>query len=139
MYYITSTMSSSVTYCKYDTSRKDMNVLLEQVTIKGKTGVRDKQTLYSLEGGTITPVSDQQFDWLKDDALFKLHQKNGFVKVSKSKSDAEKISEKTADTKDKSAQLTPKDFEERGLKKPKLSAEEVLTDISEAASTVSGK
>ena len=126
MYYIESTLANSVTYCKYDTSRKDMNILQEQVTIKGKTGVQDRKTLFSLEGGTITSVTDEQFEWLQQDSLFNFHKKRGFIKVYKNKSDAEKQAAKPAEEKDKSAQLKPEDFVKRGLKKPALTAEELL-------------
>lgn len=128
MLYVISTMSSSVVYCRYDNSRKDINVLLESVEIKGKTGVTDKKTLITTNGGTITPVTEQQYSWLKDDPLFKLHEKAGFIRVEKSKMSAENKAEKEAEVKDKSAQLTAKDFEAQGIEKPKVSAEEVMTD-----------
>lgn len=128
MLYIISTMASSVEYCRYDNSRKDINVLLESVVIKGKTGVTDKKTLICTNGGTITPITEQQFSWLKDDPLFKLHEKAGYIRVEKSRMSAENKAEKEAEVKDKSAQLTAKDFEQQGIEKPKTSVEEVMTD-----------
>lgn len=127
MLYIVSTMSSSVEYCNYDTSRKDINVLLDSVVIKGGTGVADKKTLICAEGGIITPITEQQFEWLKNNPLFKHHQNNGFLKVVKSKSEAERQADKPELLKDKSAQLKDKDFEEQGIEKPKVSTEEVMT------------
>lgn len=127
MLYVVSTMSSSVEYCKYDNSRKDINVLKESVVIKGKTGVADKKTLITTTGGTITPITEQQYSWLKDDPLFKLHEKAGFIRVEKSKTSAENKAEKEAEVKDKSAQLTDKDFEEQQMEKPVVSVEEVMT------------
>lgn len=126
MYYIESTLASSVTYCKYDTSRNDMNILKAQVTIKGKTGVRDKITLQTLSGGTITAITDEQFEWLKDDPLFNFHKDKGFIKVFKNKSDAERQAEKKADVRDNSTQMKPEDFVKQGLKKPAVTVEELL-------------
>lgn len=133
MKYIISTMASSVTYCNYDTSRQDINILKDSVEIKGKTGVADRKTLQTIEGGVITPVNDTQFAWLKDNPLFKQHEKAGFIRVESSKSVAENKAEKQAEVRDKSAQLTDKDFEKQDIKKPKTSAEEVMTteDIKE--------
>ena len=127
MLYVISTMANSVEYCLYDTSRKDINVLKDSVVIKGKTGVTDKKTLICLNGGTITPITEAQYAWLKDNSLFQLHQKNGFLKIEKSKSSAENKAEKDAEVKDKSAQMTDKDFENQGIEKAKTPVEEVMT------------
>lgn len=127
MMYVISTMASSVEYCLYDTSRKDINVLKDSVVIVGKTGVANKKSLEALTGGTITPITEQQYSWLKDNPLFKQHEKNGFIRVEKTKMSAENKAEKEAEVKDKSAQLTAEDFKEQGIAKPKVSAEEVMT------------
>lgn len=126
MIYIVSTMANSVEYCKYDNSRKDINVLLDSVVIQGKTGTIDKKLLYT-EGGVITPVNEQQYEWLKDNPLFQLHKNNGYIKVERTKLGAESKAEKVADVKDKGSQLTEKDFADMEIEKPKLSAEEVAT------------
>ena len=131
MLYVISTMATSVVYCKYDTKRPDINVLLESVEIKGKTGVQDKRTLVCSDGGTITPITEQQFEWLKNDPLFKFHESKGFLRVEKSKGSAEYKAEKDADVKDKSSQLKAEDFEKSGINKPALTQEELLTDIKE--------
>lgn len=128
MLYIISTMSSSVQYCKYDNRRKDINVLLDSVIIKGNTGVADKKTLITNSGGSITPVTEQQYEWLKNDPLFKLHEKAGYIRVEKSKMSAENKAEREAEVKDKSAQLTDKDFKQQGIDTPKITVEEVMTD-----------
>lgn len=131
MMYISSTMSASVVYVNYDTSRKDINTVKDTVVIKGKTGVQDKKTLTCLEGGTITAITEQQYAWLKDNPLFKLHTNNGFIKVLKSKSDAEKQADKPAEVKDNSSQLTSKDLKKRGLKKPKVDLEKATVSVEE--------
>lgn len=128
MLYIVSTMATSVVYCKYDNKRPDINVLLESIEIKGKTGVTDKKTLVCSNGGTITPITEQQYAWLKDDPLFKLHESKGYLRVEKSKMSAENKAEKEAEVKDKSAQLTANDFKQQGIETPKTTAEEVMTN-----------
>lgn len=130
MLYVISTMASSVEYCLYDTKRPDINILLDSVLIKGKTGVTDKKTLLCTNGGTITPITEEQFAWLKDNSLFKLHESKGFIRVEKSKLSAENKAEKEAEVRDKSAQLTDKDFKEQSINPPKTSAEEVMTTES---------
>lgn len=127
MMYVISTLSTSVVYCKYDNKRKDMNILLESVEIKGGSGVADKKTLECYNGGKITPITEQQYSWLKDDPLFKLHESKGYIRVEKSKMSAENKAEREAEVKDKSAQLTVKDFKEQGIEEPKTTAEEVMT------------
>lgn len=133
MMYVISTMANSVEYCQYDTSRPDINVLKDSVVIVGKTGVAHKKTLETVEGGTITPITEQQYAWLKDNPLFKMHEKNGFIRVEKTKLGAENKADKKAEVRDKSAQLTDKDFKEQGIEKPKTSVEAVMTteDIKE--------
>lgn len=127
MMYVISTMACSVVYCQYDTSRKDINILKDSVEIVGKTGVVNKRTLECPNGGTITPITEQQYAWLKENPLFKQHEKNGFIRVEKSRSVAESKAEKEAEVKDKSAQLTSDDFKEQGIEQPKTSVEEVMT------------
>lgn len=131
MLYVISTMATSVVYCKYDNKRPDINVLLESVEIKGKTGVQDKKTLICSNGGTITPITEQQYEWLKNDPLFKLHESKGYLRIEKSKGTAEYKAEKDAEVRDKSSQLKAEDFETQGIKKPALTQEELLTDIKE--------
>lgn len=131
MFYVISTMASSVTYCLYDTRRKDMNVILESVTIKGKTGVTDKKTLICATGGTITPITDKQFEWLNKDPLFKFHEKKGFLRVEKTKNIAENKAEKDAEVRDKSSQMKDEDFIKQKIKPPKTSEEEVMTEVAE--------
>ena len=99
----------------------------DKVLIVGKTGVASKKSLETLTGGTITPITEQQCSWLKDNPLFKQQEKNGFIRVEKTKMSAENKAEKEAEVKDKSAQLTAEDFKEKGIAKPKVSVEEVMT------------
>lgn len=117
MYYVISTLSNDQNYCVY-ADRQDVKVVVKEILIKGGANVQNRRTLIASNQGVITPVTEADFADLEKNPVFKMHQEKGFITVRKTnESDARKASEKM-DTKDKSAQLTPKDYEGRkGIKK----------------------
>lgn len=125
--YIVSTLSTDVSYEIYDKTRKDINVVVKSILIKGGSNVIVKRGFQVSATGVTTEVSDEDLKDLEENAVFRCHRERGFVKVVKgSRSTAEQAAERM-DEKDKSAQLLKEDFNKKGLPKPKLSVQEVET------------
>lgn len=90
--YILSTMTNSVSYCFW-TKSGDLPVLRNKITIKGGKGIPSTRSGFGemaqdSEGipmwtadGIVTPISDEQYDSLKDHPIFKKHEDEGLVKV----------------------------------------------------------
>lgn len=82
MYHVFSTLASSTKYVKYrDPVPGAHNVGVGHVLIKGGSGIHQKAIGTPL--GVHTGVSEQDYEWLKDDPHFKQHVKNGYVTVRK--------------------------------------------------------
>ena len=113
---ILSTLSSDVIYTLYDKTPSGITVAAKSVKIAGGTGVIDKR-LVTPEGVT-TSITDAELEVLEQNPVFKKHVENGFIKVTKSS----KTNTKDMEKKDKSAQLTPDDFEKKGLAVPVTNA-----------------
>lgn len=127
MIYVISTMSNDNVYAIYE-KREDVNVVAKSILIKGGANVQDKRILQVSSVGVTTPITEEDYNLLKDNPVFKLHQDKGFIKVVQSnESEAKKKAEKM-DTKDKSAQLTPQDFKNRGFKNvPEVDVDKITT------------
>lgn len=106
-FYVYSTMSQDVSYPIW--SDGEVKRVVEHIVINGGTGVVDKR-LYT-PNGVVTKVTQEQLAHLKNDRVFKLHEKNGFVKVSEENVNPEKVATEGMELRDQSAQLVPEDFE----------------------------
>ena len=91
--YILSTMTNSIRYTVYDTTVKDAPRPKGNVFIQGgrgiaseRSGFGDKETgiggnpIWTAQG-FITPITDAQYEMLKDHHVFKRHVERGLVKV----------------------------------------------------------
>ena len=116
MIYVISTLSNDNEYVVYE-NRDDISIPRKRILIKGGANIQDRKTLQLSSQGVTTPISEADYEDLKKNPVFNLHLERGFIKiVQTNESDAKKKAEKM-NTKDRSAQLTPKDYEERGFKK----------------------
>lgn len=88
------------------------------ILVKGGHGVATKH--FITPQGVVTSLEDEDADLLATHPLFQLHQKNGFVVIDSTKTDAEKVSA-SMEGRDKSAPLTPQDYELAGKQAPKVS------------------
>lgn len=82
--YIASTLASGNIYTNYAKGGADMPVVAlvdgrEGVFIEGGAGIANR--LLVTPEGVITEVTAEQLDYLQANEIFKLHQKNGFVKI----------------------------------------------------------
>jgi hypothetical protein len=60
--------------------------------------------------GYVTEVEDEDLEWLVEHQVFKLHMKNGFLKIRDKPADAEKVATEM-ETRDQSAPLVDADFD----------------------------
>lgn len=119
MPYVLSKLANDQCYTKYVKGADNFNQAVASVTIKGGAGVANKKTLMTPQG-VVTKITDEQYELLKENKEFQNHLERGFLNVFAINPDVEKKSEKMS--KDKSSQLTSKDFEEQGLKAPETGA-----------------
>lgn len=91
--YILSTMTNNVRYADYDTSVKDAPRIKQSVFIQGGKGIASERSGFGDQetgiGGSpiwtaqgfITPITDAQYEMLKDHKVFKRHIERGLLRV----------------------------------------------------------
>lgn len=122
MKYIVSKSSQGIEFGDWKTTTGGINRLVRSVLIKGGAFVADKKTLESVKG-VVNEVTDEDYDWLKDNPTFKQMVNDGYIVVFEKENSAKKEADK-GDMKDNSAQLTPEDFEAAGKEPPIISPDE---------------
>jgi cbb3-type cytochrome oxidase cytochrome c subunit len=109
MIYVYSTLSCNQLYTKYVKSAGgDMSRLEKSVLIKGGANVADKH--FITPRGVVTEVSAADYEFLKENKLFKLHVANGYVTTDAKNVNIEKVVTDMTGA-DKSAPLTPEDYQ----------------------------
>lgn len=88
------------------------------ILVNGGHGVANKHII--TPQGVCTALNDEDAALLATHPLFQLHQKNGFVVIDSKKTDTEKVAA-SMEGRDKSAPLTPQDYELAGKQAPKVS------------------
>lgn len=90
--YVLSTMTNSIAYAFW-TKTGDVPTIRQKITIKGGAGLPSTRSGFgemSKDGegipmwtadGIVTPISDEQWEALKDHKIFMKHQAQGLVKV----------------------------------------------------------
>lgn len=116
MIYITSKMAAPVTYAFYTQGANKINVVTDEITIKGGADVINRKTLET-PSGAVTELSEEKFNKLKSHPLFKKHLEDGFLAVLGTEKEANKADKNL--NKDTSKQLTPNDYNKKGKKTPK--------------------
>ena len=120
-YFIYSTMSAPVRYCAaVENPNNDLPTPQDGIVIAGGTGVANKN-LVTPTGAVATRVTGEQLEALKTDRVFALHLENGFLKISEHEADGEAVAS-DMESRDKSAPLTPQDYEAVGEEAPKVGA-----------------
>jgi hypothetical protein len=114
MYHVYSTMSSDNEYVRYsEHGPQGVNIAERSVLIKGGSGANRKN--FGTPLGVYTSVSDEDFEWLKEDYSFKRHMNNGYITVQKSKVDPEVAAADmtTRNQKTDACPLVPQDFSDK--------------------------
>lgn len=105
-YYVYSTLSCNNIYRSYKAT-SDLPVAGDEVLIKGGANIATKNLV--TPRGVVTEIDENQLQLLQNDEVFKLHQKNGFIKIEEKLVDAEVVAA-DMDSRDQSAPLTPEDY-----------------------------
>ena len=103
---IFSTLASDVAYTNHERGGADLPVALPPVTIKGGAGVANDRLI--TPRGVVTRVSEEDVAYLRRNPIFCLHEKNGFVLVSASEGDPDKVAADMTG-RDNSAPVVPQD------------------------------
>ncbi len=115
MYHVFSTMANANRYIKYrQAPQKDLNIGERSVLINGGSGMNRKQISTPL--GVHTSISDEDYEWLKDDLHFKQHIANGYITVRKAEVNPEVAAAEmvTHDQKTDACPIVPQDFKDDG-------------------------
>ena len=113
MAFITSKMAAPVTYAFYVRGANGINQVTDTVTINGGADVITKALV--TPQGIVTELEDEKLEKLKSHPVFKQHLENGYVSIQGSEKAAKKVEEVLEQ--DKSAQITPDDYEKGNIKK----------------------
>ncbi len=109
-YYVYSTLSNGQDYRNYSNAPgNDMPNIETTVSIKGGANVVQKDGDYLAKPAMVTEITEEQYDALKANKVFQLHEKNGHVHVSAAKAPAHEVA-KDMTAKDGSAQKKPSDY-----------------------------
>lgn len=116
MKYVTSRMAAGVTYAFYTQGANKINVVTDEITIKGGADVINKRSLET-PSGVVTEITDEQCDKLMSHPLFRQHLESGALAVLGTEKEASKADKNLKE--DTSRQLKPEDYDKKGKKKPK--------------------
>lgn len=134
MPYVYSTLTHSQAYVDYEPMPEvagqlgRLPVERHRVTIEGGHGIPIRKTLVT-PYGVMTPVSDDELEFLLAHPIFKLHVENGNVTYSKTKEDKDTVAA-SMKQKDNAAQKTPEDFERKGVDAPVVATPSKLAPYS---------
>ncbi len=116
MHHIYSTLANNNEYIRYTNNGPGgVNIAERTVVIKGGHGIHKKGIGTPM--GVHTTVSDEDFEWLKDDYSFKQHQKNGYIRVQKGEVNTEVAAADmvTRDQRTDACPIVPQDFSDKDL------------------------
>jgi hypothetical protein len=115
MHHIYSTLANNNEYIRYTNNGPGgVNIAERSLVIKGGHGIHKKGIGTAM--GVHTTVSDEEFEWLKDDYSFQQHQKNGYIRVQKGQVNTEVAAADmvTRNPKTDACPIVPQDFKEDG-------------------------
>lgn len=106
-YFVFSTLSTSMIYQEWLPGGGDLPIAGRKVLIRGGAGVANKHII--TPKGVMTEVTEGEVGILKNDKVFQLHERNGFVRVESKAYEVERVVP-DMEAQDESAPLTPADF-----------------------------
>lgn len=105
--YVYSTLSNDQVYTSYSRDGNGVPKPTRSVFIAGGANIMTKQ--FVTPQGVATEITAEQLAELKNNEMFLLHQKNGFITVSERKAEIEKVVT-DMNGRDESAPLVEQDF-----------------------------
>ena len=124
-----STLASDVAYTNHAQGGADLPIDMPPVLIKGSAGVANDRIV--TPRGVATEVTEAQVEYLRQNEIFKLHEKNGFVMVSESYADPDTVAADMTG-RDISAPIVPQDGIAADAQTV-VGGEEVATDAAPAS------
>lgn len=114
--YVYSTLSNDQSYVLWGVSDQASGPRTRDKTIvvRGRANIRGE---FVTPKGVMTSVSVEELEILKKVPAFQRHLKAGYISIDPHREDPDKVA-KSMTTKDKSAQLTPEDYDKAGKKPP---------------------
>ena len=114
--YIYSTMSQDVAYTFFKEKKhiNDLHEVERKILIKGGAGVITKNLVTPI--GTVTKITDEEYELLEQNTVFQQHVENGFIVVQKTKSSLSSIT-KNMQERDRGSQLIKADLKKEGMPK----------------------
>lgn len=106
-FYVYSTLASDVAYTNHAEGGADLPIDLPPVLIRGGAGVANDRLV--TPRGIATEVAGEQVEYLRANAVFRMHEKNGFVQIGETYVDPEKAAA-DMEGRDNSAPLVPDDL-----------------------------
>lgn len=105
--YVFSTLSTPMAYTKFSTGGNDLPRPERTVSIMGGANVADKN--FVTPKGVMTAITEEEYEFLQHNNLFKKHVENGFIVVEKSE---HKVDDVVADMVARSpdAPMVPDDY-----------------------------
>lgn len=104
--YVYSTLTSDQVYTGYAKTANGVPQVQSRILIKGGANLMTKALV--TPHGAVTEVTAEDLAQLRQCEVFKLHEANGFIKVSEDKADVEEVAT-DMETRDKSAPLVEQD------------------------------
>lgn len=87
--YVYSTLTADQIYTSYKSSANGVPLVTARIPIAGGANLMTKHMV--TPRGTVTEVTAEELAELRQNEVFKLHEKNGFITVSEAKTDVEKV------------------------------------------------
>lgn len=106
--YVYSTLAADTNYATWVDGGNGISRIEKNILIKGGSGVANKHLITPL--GIATKITKEEAKLLKEHRLFKLHEKNGFVRIREDKVEPEVAVAEDMNSRDNSAPLVPEDF-----------------------------
>jgi hypothetical protein len=114
-HYVYSTLSNDNWYQNYNPGGADLPVAEGGVLIRGGANIPDKRLITPM--GVANSVTTEELEYLRANHVFKVHEKNGFIRVSDKKADPEVVAA-DMEGRDVSAPIVPEDFTAEGETPP---------------------
>lgn len=105
--YVYSTLSADVNYTEYAPGGGDIPVEVGHIMVRGGAGVANDRLV--TPRGVVTEVTEEQAEKLRQNKVFQMHEKNGFVQISEISVDPEKAAA-DMEGRDGSAPVVPQDL-----------------------------
>jgi len=108
--YVYSTMTGPVEYAIWVPGGGDIPTIQKSVRIEGGANVADKHL--HTPRGVCTIISEDDYEILKQDGVFQIHEKGGFISVEHNEAPSIERAVADMESQDQSAPLTPNDFDD---------------------------